>query len=347
MDYFLEEILSQPRVLRASVDRYLEDDALLQAVNKVRDEGGYRLVLLTGMGSSYFALYPACIYLSEHGLPAFMVEASELLHYYKDLVSERVLVVIASQSGETVEVKRLLGEVGGKSFIISVTNDAENHLARNSDLPLYLHAGEERAPASKTHTATVAVVLLLAMHLTSTGDSQRLQGVYAAVQAMEDFLEGWRGRIDGLVDFLAEVDCLSLLGRGPSLASAMAGGLILKEASKLRAEGMSGGQFRHGPLEVVTPDFAAVVFATRGRTSEINLRLARDIAEFGGKVVVVGSDKELEGERIFNLMLPPLDEFCSPLLEILPIQLLSWRVATERGLQPGRFDKAAKVTLYE
>jgi len=347
MDYFLEEILSQPRVLRATLARYLEDESLLRSVSRVMEQGRYQLILLTGMGSSFFALYPACIYLNEHGLSAIMVEASELLHYYKDLISDRVLVVIASQSGETVEVKKLVGEVRGRTSVVSVTNDAENYLARNSDLPLLMYAGRESGPASKTYAATVTVSLLLAMHLTSSLNKQRVEGLYAAVEAMESFLEGWEERIDGLLDFLATVDCLSLLGRGPSLASAMAGALILKEAAKMRAEAMSAGQFRHGPLEVVSPDFAAVVFAMKGRTRDINLGLAHDVAEFGGKVVIIGSDEQLQGERIFNLTLLPLDEWCSPLLEIMPVQLLSWRVAREKGLQPGKFDKARKVTLYE
>jgi len=347
MDYFLEEILSQPRVLRATLDRYLEDGSLLQPVANMMERGGYQLLLLTGMGSSYFAFYPACIYLNEHGLSAIMVEASELLHYYRNLVSDRVLVVIASQSGETAEVKKLSAEVRGMTSIVSVTNDAQNNLARNSDLPLFLYAGQESGPASKTHTATISVLLLLAMYLTSTMNKQRVEGLYATVQAMECFLERWKEKIDAVFDFLGRVDYLTLLGRGPSVASAMAGALILKEAAKMRAEGISAGQFRHGPLEAVAPGFATVVFATPGRTRDINLRLAHDIVEFGGKVVIIGSDEELKGERIFNLMLPSLDEFYSPLLEIVPIQLLSWGIAREKGLEPGKFDKAKKVTLYE
>ncbi len=347
MDYFLEEILSQPRVLRATLDRYLEDESLLRPVARAMERGRYQLLLLTAMGSSYFALYPPCIYLNEHGLFAIMVEASELLHYYRNLVSDRLLVVIASQSGETAEVKKLAAEVRGRTSIVTVTNDAQNYLAGNSDLPLFLYVGQESGPASKTHTATMSVLLLLAMHLTSSLNKQRVEGLYAAVEAMESFLGGWEERIDGLLDFLGTVDALSLLGRGPSVASAMAGALILKEAAKMRAEGMSAGQFRHGPLEAVAPGFTAVVFAIQGKTRDINLRLAHDIAEFGGKAVIVGSDEALKGERIFNVTLPPLDEFFSPLLEILPIQLLSWRIAREKGLQPGKFDKAKKVTLYE
>jgi glucosamine--fructose-6-phosphate aminotransferase (isomerizing) len=346
-DYFLEEILSQPWVLRATLDRYLENESLLGSVSRVADQKRYDLVVLTGMGSSYFASYPACIYLNRHGLPAVMVEASELLHYYQELISDRVLVVLASQSGETVEVKRLLDEVGVRTHVISVTNHAENHVARSSDLPLLLYAGQEKGPASKTYTSTMGVLLLCAMALTSSMDKRKVRELFAAVESMEGFLKRWEESIDHLTAFLDPVDCLALLGRGPSLGSAMAGSLILKEAAKVQAEGISAGQFRHGPLEVASSGFGAVVFAQKGRTRDINLRIAQDIAKFGGKAVIVGGGEELQGGKILNLRLPVLEELYSPLVEIVPIQLLSWRLAIEKGLQPGTFDQAGKVTLHE
>jgi len=345
-DYFLEEILSQPQVLRATLDRYLEDATLLRPVRRAMEQEMH-WVLLTGMGSSYFGAYPACIYLNEHGLPAIMVEASELLHYYQDLISDRVLVVLASQSGETAEARKLLDEVGDRTLVTSVTNDAKSYVTRNSDLPFFLYAGQEDGPASKTYTSTLMVLLLCAMALTSSVDRQRVEGLYAAVEAMEGFLEQWRERIDGLIDFLGEANSLTLLGRGPSVASAMAGALVLKETAKMRAEGMSAGQFRHGPLEEVSPGFAAVVFAVKGRTRDLNLRIAYDIAEFGGKVVLIGTGAQSQQERIFNLRLPVLEEFYSPLLEIVPIQLLAWRIATEKGLRPGRFKHMGKITYHE
>ena len=220
-------------------------------------------------------------------------------------------------------------------------------ITRNSDLPFFLYAGQEDGPASKTYTSTLMVLLLCAMALTSSMDKQRVEGLYAAVEAMEGFLEQWKERIDGLIDFLGEANSLTLLGRGPSVASAMAGALVLKETAKMRAEGMSAGQFRHGPLEVASPGFDAVVFAQKGRTRDINLRIAHDIAKFEGKVVIIGSDAELQGERILNLSLPVLEEFYSPLLEIVPIQLLAWRIAIAKGLQPGRFKNMGKITHHE
>lgn len=346
-DRFLEEILSQPQVLRATLDRYLEDESLLRPVSRVTEQKRYDLVLLTGMGTSYFGAYPASIYLNENGLPAIMIEASELLHYYQELISDRVLVVITSQSGETAEARKLLDEVGDRTLVMSVTNDAKSYVTRNSDLPFFLYAGQEDGPASKTYTSTLMVLLLCAMALTSSVDRQRVEGLYAAVEAMEGFLEQWRERTDGLIDFLGEANSLTLLGRGPSVASAMAGALVLKETAKMRAEGMSAGQFRHGPLEEVSPGFAAVVFAMKGRTKELNLRIGHDIAEFGGKVVLIGGDVESQRERIFSLKLPVLEEFYSPLLEIVPIQLLAWRIAIAKGLQPDRFRNMGKVTYHE
>jgi glucosamine--fructose-6-phosphate aminotransferase (isomerizing) len=138
-----------------------------------------------------------------------------------------------------------------------------------------------------------------------------------------------------------------ILGRGPSLTSAMTGSLILKEAAKVHAEGMSSGQFRHGPLELASPGFSAIVFASSGRTKALNLRLAQDIAEFGGKVVLIGGEKDTHPKGILTLNLPALKELFAPLAEIVPVQLLARRLAIEKGLKPGEFEKAKKVTRHE
>jgi len=191
------------------------------------------------------------------------------------------------------------------------------------------------------------VLLLCAMALTSTLDRQASQGLYAAVDAVEGFLDGWQERTDRMARFVGRGDCLSLLGRGPSVASAAAGSLILKEVAKVKAEAMSGGQFRHGPLEVISPGFLAFIFAPQGRTRELNLRLARDIARFGGKVVLIGSEEEQVQERILHLPLPALQELYAPVAEIVPLQLLAWRWALDRGWPPGQFLWAGKVTLEE
>ncbi len=347
MDRFLEEMLSQPDVLRGVAERYLSDHGLLAPVAEVWERGRHQLVLFTGMGSSYFAAYPACIRLNAHGLPAVMLETSELLHYYAELLSPRVLLVAVSQSGETVEVRRLLEEMRGRTTVVGLTNGEGSYLARNCDVPLSLAAGPELGPASKTYTAATMVLHLLALRLTAGLGGGRIAGLDAALAAMEGFLGHWQEGVGDLAGAVRGATLISLLGRGASLGSAWGGALMLKEAAKANAEAMSAGQFRHGPLEAVAPGVAAILFAMQGRTREINLKLARDVAACGGRAITIGGEEGLREEGILNLPLPPLDELWAPLVEIVPIQLLSWRLAQDKGLASGRFDKACKVTLAE
>jgi glucosamine--fructose-6-phosphate aminotransferase (isomerizing) len=298
------------------------------------------------MASSYFALHPACIHLNERGVPAFMLETSELLHYHRDLISGRTFVVLVSQSGETVEGVRLLDAIHGQAAVMSITNEEASSIARRSDLSLPLLAGREEGPASKSYTASLAVTLLWALTLTTGIDPQMVRGLRAAIDAMEGHLREWEEHTARLSAFLQDSERLALLARGPSLASAAAGALILKEVAKVQGEAMSAGQFRHGPLEIAGPGFAAVIFAMRGKTQELNLRLAHDVARFGGKAVVIG-DVALPEERVFHLALPTLDELYAPLAEIAPLQLLARRLALDKGLTPGRFERAGKVTRAE
>lgn len=345
MDRFLKEILSQPQVLRSILDRYLNDEMLFQPMKDTIDKRD--IIIMTGMGSSQYAFYPACIYLNEHGLPSFVLEASELIYYYKDLITPRVLLWIASQSGETIEVKKLLDEVGDHSFSIGVTNDADGHVAKNCDLPLFLYAGSEEGPSSKTYTSTLLVNLISAMAITKGTSETIATELRGAVSAIDSFLERWEEKIDRLVKFLGVTESILILGRGPSMASAMTGALILKEVAKVHAEGISSGQFRHGPLELASPGFAAIMFASSGRTKSLNMRLARDIAEFGGKVVLIGGEEDTQLNGILTLSLPAQKELYAPLTEIVPIQLLARRLAIEKGLTPGEFERAGKVTRHE
>lgn len=347
MDFFLDEILEQPRVLKSIIARYTSDKSPLDSMAQVMAPKCDHSMLLTGMGSSLFALYPGCLYLNDHGLPVHMVEASELIHYRIHAVQNGDIVVIASQSGETIEVQRLLSLLVGRATIIGLTNESRSHLASKSDLSLFLHAGEEQGPASKTYTALVCATLLMAMQLTSTMVTEQIQKLHQAVAAIEEFLGHWEEVAGGTADFLEGADHIWLLGRGPSVASALAGAVALKESAKIAAEGMSGGQFRHGPLEAVSPLTAAIVFGGEGRTKELNLKLARDIAAFGGKVVIISSGDEQREDDILEITLLSTDEFCSPLAEIVPIQLLAWEIAKREGWEPGKFEKISKVTLEE
>ncbi len=345
---YLEDILEQPQALQRTLDVYPPAGTLLEKVKARVEQDQPGLILFTGMGSSHYCSYPGCIYLNGQRLWAVMLDSAELLHYYSPLVNERVLLVATSQSGESVEVRKLVEKIQGQAPVLSVTNGLENFLAQHSDLALYTEAGEEQAVSTKTYTTTLVVHYLLVTTLTSTLDRTRREQLSRTVEAAHQFLSDWQKYVEPATELLKDCQSLCLLGRGPSMASAMTGAVIIKESAKVHAEGLSCGQFRHGPLELATPDLGVIIFSGAPRTLDLNHRLAQDVARFGGKVVLIGST--LPGSQHQNTVeipLPSLDEFLLPVVEMLPIQLLSIGLAEAKGLAPGQFRYAGKVTLEE
>jgi glucosamine--fructose-6-phosphate aminotransferase (isomerizing) len=141
---------------------------------------------------------------------------------------------------------------------------------------------------------------------------------------------------------LGGIQHLFLVGRGPSLATAGTGALIVKESDHFHAEGMSCAAFRHGPLEMLGSGMFVLVFAGEERTRELNVRLLQDILEQDGRAELVG---EVAFEAAFQV--PHLSPSLNPILEILPVQMVTLALAAQAGREPGRFELATKVTTIE
>jgi glucosamine--fructose-6-phosphate aminotransferase (isomerizing) len=122
------------------------------------------------------------------------------------------------------------------------------------------------------------------------------------------------------------------------------GALINKEAARSSFEGLHAAYFRHGPLELVSNGFVAVIFAGSPETADLNRRLALEIISYGGRVLWVGSAPDPE---LPTLLLPQAPEMARPLMEILPMQILTLVMAKRKGLQAGKFRHIGKVTDSE
>lgn len=340
---YLSDILEQPKVLQSVVESY-KDEAHWQFLIK-KQKGHYQQIILTGMGSSYYALFPTWLYLNRQGIPAIQIEASELVHYGLDMLTERSLLIIVSQSGESVEIRRLVEAVQGKVTIVSITNQRDNFLASQSSLPLWTEAGSEVPVATKTYTSCLVVLHLLARSLTGSLTPQDYVDLINVADQMALLLQNWSSWLEPAVKHLQSASFLSLLGRGPAVASAMTGALVFKEAVRLNAVGLSGGQFRHGPMEAVSSEIGVILFANQGRTLELSQRLATEIASHEGRVVLVG--QAVADPAVVNLPLPKTDESLSPILEILAVQLLANQFAEKAGIVPGQFRWSGKVIRTE
>jgi len=335
---YISDILDQSAALERCLAELERRPALTYFANGLRN-GQYRRVILTGMGSSFFAAIPLQYRLLRAGVDAHLLETSELVHCLPQLIAPANLLVVISQSGQSAEVIQLLEMAQARAEILAVTNDAASPLAQGCRSALLIHAGTENAVSCKTYLNTLAALTALGDDLTE-GESLSPQ-LASAPQAVDAYLQEWAARVAFLGEQLETIDHLFLLGRGDSLAAAGTGGLIIKEAAHFPAQAMSAAAFRHGPMELTAPNVFALVFGGASPAREMNLRLAQDVQRFGGIAHLVESDPAQESP--FHL--PPVPAAALPLLEMLPAQLLSLALAEKSGHEAGVFHFGGKVTV--
>ncbi len=338
---YLRDLLAQPEAVRATVAALEQSGAPGEAAWITGPRPPER-ILLTGMGASHHALHPLALRLIARGLDARIEETSELVRFRRRLLAPGTLVIAVSQSGESAELVRLARLRRNGWRLVAVTNHSRSPLASRADAVVTLAAGAEHSVSCKSYVATLAALAWLGENLSGGRKPERvLQELRRTAGAMAEYLAGWRGHVRALARRLSGIRYLVLAGRGPSLAAALTGGLILKEAAHFPAEGMSAAAFRHGPLEMTAPDVAVLVFEGPAPTAALNRSLAEDIRRAGGKAILVGPDGRGAAK------LPPASETARPLLEILPVQMTSLALAALEEREAGRFTKASKVTRVE
>ncbi len=337
-DRFLAEIAGQPDALRRAGEGLDQQPSALARVAELRKRASS--VLFTGMGSSYDACYAPVTALAARGVAAAMVDTAELVHFRSRVLTPETMLVAVSQSGESAELVRLaatLRDRDGSPTLVSVTNGLENTLARAAGVALDTRAGDELGPSTMTFAGALAVLAAVA------GDGS---GHQQAADALERLLVDAEDRADRLATWLGERPTLALLARGGARAAAEMGALTLKEAARFPAESLQTAQFRHGPLELAGPRLAAVVFATESATRALDLGLARELVTAGAAVLVLSEDGAAPAGAL-GIATGPVAAGLSPAVAIVPVQLLAWRLARSRGLTPGEFAVASKVTTRE
>jgi glucosamine--fructose-6-phosphate aminotransferase (isomerizing) len=203
-------------------------------------------------------------------------------------------------------------------------------------------AGDEASVSCKTYLAALVALAWLGSVLEGADAETASAPLLSAGDVVGEYLADWQDHVADLGRDLDGVSSVFLVGRGTSLAAAATGGLIVKESTRVHAEGMSSAAFRHGPLEMVSGAVFVLVFEGEAPTRDLNRRLAADIGAAGGRCALVAREAERPALR-----LPRLAPELSPVLEILPIQMLSLALAARDGREAGRFTIGRKVTTSE
>jgi glutamine---fructose-6-phosphate transaminase (isomerizing) len=338
---YLRDILDQPRALEQTLAGLKVSESLNRLANRLR-EGEFKSVVLTGMGSSFHALHPLNIHQINHGIPAIVLETSELVHYGNRLFDPKTLIIAVSQSGQSAEVVRLLEVNQQRSPVIAVTNTAASPLAEQADATILSQAGQEFSVSCKTYVTALMALGWLGDVICGCDLQQTRQELALAASAVRNYLSRWKEHVQHLAQMLEGTRHLFLVGRGTSLAAVGTGALIIKESDHFHAEGMSSAAFRHGPLEMLSQETFVLVFAGADKTRELNQNLLDDIREEQGRAELIG-----EAASFPSLALSETPQAIHPILEILPVQMVTLALAAQIGREPGRFVRASKVTTRE
>ena len=349
-DPFLAEISAQPAAIRRAAAGLHDQLAALRRIPAVRNG---RSLVFTGMGGSYDACYAPVTALASVGITGVMVDSAELLYFRRPTLAGRTLLVMVSQSGESAEVVRLIEQLDGepeRPFTVSITNGLDNTLARLANVALDSRAGHEQGPSSMTFGAALVVLAALADVLAGRPVEEALargdlEAGFAAA-AVERALDTVQDRAGELRAWLGDRPILTLLARGAGRAASEMGALTLKEAARFPAEAMESAQFRHGPLELAGVKAAVVLIATEPATRLVDTRFAGELVAAGAAVLRVVCDAEpVPGAE--TIWLGSVDRGLASAPALVPIQLLAWRLAVDRGFHPGTYTRASKITTHE
>ena len=339
-DYF-RDLLSQPKALQDTLGQFGESKELRALVSRLQKRK-FRSVVLTGMGSSFHGLNPLLLQLTDAGHCAVLVETSELIYYRRRLLSPESLIVAVSQSGRSAEMIRLLETNRGRAPVIAVTNTSDSPLARRADAIVLTCAGEEFSVSCKTYVSALLALKFLGDQLCRVPLTRTLKQLRAVLPPVSHYLARWKDHVEFMLPRLAGVRQLFLVGRGPSLAAVGTGALILKESTQFPAEGLSSAAFRHGPFEMLGSETLVVIFAGDAKARKLNSRLLQDIRAHEGRAELVGHDSEKCAYGLPNVAASLL-----PVLEILPVQMMTLALAAIKVCQPGKFRFATKITTRE
>lgn len=347
MGTYLQDILNQPKDLSIALDSFYSHENRDQ-IKSVAGRG-FGKVIFAGMGSSNFCNYGASILLNNRGFYTSVLSAGELLHYETGLLQKDTLLVLVSQSGESAEILRVIERLPQGVAVAAVTNNPRSTLGRRGDWTFALNVPDEESVTTRTYLSSLLLVDMLATAMCGD-DTDAFRGkAEKAIGALAGFLQGAEQFTAALGGFAGLPACVSVIGRGPSLSTARAGALFLREVVKHPAMDFDSGEFRHGPFEMVEEGFFGVVVAPEGPTRELNVRLAGDIAARGGRALLIaGGDVSADNSRMLAAgMGGGVDELLSPVATIAPVQLLADCLAGMKGVTAGKFRWGAKITASE
>lgn len=368
-DYLLKEIKSQPKALRDTFN-YIVGEGKTQFL-KLRDfikKGGITKLIFTGMGSSFISSYLPYYMLNQYGIAVEMREAGEFLFNTFPKIKQNCFrdtgIIIISQSGESGEIRELLREINAiplenKPLTVGITNNADSYLAYMTELQIYMNFDKEVSVTSKSYVCTLLLLYIMAKTIiggffTSEEEIQRvkefLNEIERILKDQKQINQLWR---EILPPFGDKIEFLEILSRGSSLTTAHQAALNFKEIAKSYSEACSISTFRHGGIECLKDTTNLIILSSDKENLNLNIPFIDNIVNkwtFGKMLHITNQEfdkkvKDLhDNPKIITYKHNIKDPHLASIMEIIVLQLLFYKIAEKKGIEPGAFLYSQKIT---
>jgi glucosamine--fructose-6-phosphate aminotransferase (isomerizing) len=358
--YMLKEIYEQPNSIRNAMRGRLSRDEATAVL------GGLQMnphelrqtdrIILSGCGSAYHAGMVGEYLLESLARIPTEVEFASEFRYRNVPTDKNTLQFVISQSGETIDTLAALREAKRKGLkCLGIVNNVASTIARETDGGIYIHAGPEiGVAATKSFTSQVAVITLLSLlfgrihHLSSTDGIEMIDELEAIPDKITSILKQ-ADYIKSIAEKYANAEGMLFMGRQINFPVAMEGALKMKEISYIYASGHPSAELKHGIIALVKPELPSIFIAPHDAVFEKNVSNIEEVRARKGPVIAVTTEghHDLEGVADDVIYIPDCPSTLSPLLTVIPLQLLSYYVALARGCDVDKPRNLAKSVTVE
>ncbi len=356
-DFMLKEIHEQPTAIRETIGAKFNE-----ATKCEFDELNFTKEFLSSIHKIYIVACGTAMHAGLAGKNAFEklckipteVDVASEFRYRDPLVDDKTLCIFISQSGETADTiaaLKLCKEKGAKTLAIS--NVIGSSITREADYSIYTHAGPEIAVAStKAYTSQVMLITILAVYFAEIleKNSSILNDLKKDIMALPSKIEETLKLSENISDFSKKVyqeRDIFFLGRGIDETVAKEGSLKLKEISYIHSESYPAGELKHGPIALIENDITVISIMTDSNLVEKMVSNIQEVITRGAKTLVITNQKVDEGMFDMTIKIPETNPFLSPILSIIPLQLFSYYISKEKGLDVDKPRNLAKSVTVE
>jgi glucosamine--fructose-6-phosphate aminotransferase (isomerizing) len=358
--FMLKEIMEEPEAIRNAIrGRLIIEEGLVKlgGLDNIQEKlRKINRLFLVACGTSYYAALYGKYILEEYAEIPTEVDIASEFNYRKPVLDENTAIIFISQSGETADTLIALREVKRRGILtLGITNVVGSSLARETDAGIYIRSGPEIAVAStKAFLGQLAALIMLTLYFGKQkgmplsirkeiiSELSKIPDLAKEVLKLAPYIKNIAEKYKNFKNFL-------FIGRKYSFPIALEGALKLKEISYLHAEGMAGGELKHGPLALIDENFPTIAICPLDSVYDKMISNIKEIKARGGKVLAIATQGDEEIKKMVDdvIYIPKTLEILTPLLSIIPLHLFAYYMAVLLGYDVDKPRNLAKSVTVE